>query len=97
MGIGSWIEIMADNKKQYRYTLCGEGYVSQNSSAEFFGVGDAETIDYVKVKWLSGLEDIIYNVSPNQLLTITEGNTLSNQNFSIKYISVYLPSSSLSR
>ncbi len=81
MGIGSWIEIMADNKKQYRYTLCGEGYVSQNSGAEFFGVGDATEIDYVKVTWLSGIEDVIYDVSPNQLLTITEGNTLSNNDF----------------
>jgi hypothetical protein len=30
MGIGSWIEISINGKKQYRYTINGEGYSSQN-------------------------------------------------------------------
>ncbi len=76
-GIGSRIEISINGEKQYRYTLCGEGYLSQNSATEIFGLGSNENIDYVKVKWLSGIEDIIYNVSSNQLLNIVEGSTLS--------------------
>ena len=32
----------------------------------------------MKVKWLSGIEDIIYNVSANKVLTIEEGGTLSS-------------------
>jgi len=79
MGVGSKIEIMVDGNKQYRYTLCGEGYISQNSGAEFFGIGDATMIDYVKVNWLSGVEDIILNVSANQLLHIVESSTLSTE------------------
>jgi VCBS repeat protein/ASPIC/UnbV protein/type IX secretion system substrate protein len=77
MGIGSKIEIMVNGGKQYRYTLCGEGYISQNSGAEFFGIGNATKIDYVKVKWLSGIEDIIFDVTSNQLLHIVESSTLS--------------------
>lgn len=76
-GIGSWIEISINGNKQYRYTLCGEGYLSQNAGTEMFGLGTANNVDYVKVKWLSGAEDIIYNVAPNQKLTIVEGSTLS--------------------
>jgi len=77
MGIGSWIEISIDSNKQYRYTLNGEGYTSQNSGAEFFGVGNYTTLDYVKVAWLSGVEDILYNVPVNQTLHIVESSTLS--------------------
>jgi len=73
-GVGSVIEIAINGAKQYRYTLCGEGYLSQNSSTEVFGLGNNTQVDYVKVKWLSGIEDIIYNVNSNQLIEITEGN-----------------------
>jgi len=78
MGIGSWIEISLGGNKQYRYTLNGEGYTSQNSGVEFFGLGNNTTIDYVKVTWLSGVVDIINNVSSNQKLHIIESSTLSD-------------------
>lgn len=76
-GVGSMIEISVDGQKQYRYTLCGEGYLTQNSNINHFGIGANSIIDYVKVKWLSGIEDIQYNVVANQLLNIVEGSTLS--------------------
>lgn len=76
-GIGSKIEISVNGEKQYRYTLCGEGYLSQNSSSEFFGIGSATAVDYIKVKWLSGIEDILYDVSVNEEINIIERSTLS--------------------
>lgn len=86
-GIGSFIEISINGEKQYRYTLCGEGYLAQNSGTEIFGVGAHNTIDYVKVTWLSGLVDVINNVSANQTVTVVEGsNLLSNDNYSNKFI-----------
>lgn len=88
-GIGSWIEISSNGKVQVRYTACGEGYLGQNSDYEFFGLGDATNIDYVKVKWLSGLEDVIYNVSPNQPLTVVEGDNLLSVNDFSNDISIY--------
>ncbi|MDY2587658.1 FG-GAP-like repeat-containing protein [Winogradskyella aquimaris] len=78
-GIGSFIEISINGEKQFRYTHCGEGYLSQNSQSEFFGAGQNTTVDYVKVTWLSGIEDILYNVPVNQTLSIVEGSTLSIQ------------------
>ena len=90
-GIGSMIEISTNGEKQYRYTLCGEGYLSQNSASEFFGIGSNTTIDYIKVKWLSGIEDIIYNVSPNQKITIVEGAFLSVNEFNNDLAIDYYP------
>ncbi|WP_084203418.1 FG-GAP-like repeat-containing protein [Psychroserpens damuponensis] len=77
-GIGSKIEISINGNKQYRYTHAGEGYLSQNSTTTSFGVGDATVVDYIKVTWLSGVEDVINNVTTNQILQIVEGsNSLS--------------------
>lgn len=73
-GIGSVIEMSANGIKQYNYTLCGEGYLAQNSATEIFGLGTNTSADYVKVTWLSGIEDTFYNVDANQTLNITEGS-----------------------
>ncbi len=78
--IGSKIEISVNEDRQYRYVMCGEGYLSQNSLVQSIGIGEASTIDYIKVTWLSGIEDIVFNVASNQLVTITEGSTLSLHN-----------------
>jgi len=87
-GIGSWIEVYANNKLMYRYTVCGEGFLGQNSATEIFGIGTANTIDYVKVNWLSGIEDVITNVNPNQTLLVQEGSTLSTSEFTVEALSV---------
>lgn len=80
-GIGSRIEIAINGEKQYRYTICGEGYLGQNSGTEIFGLGTATSVDYVKVTWLSGTVDILTNVSSNQTLSIEEGTTLTSPEF----------------
>ncbi|OUR94269.1 hypothetical protein A9Q87_01075 [Flavobacteriales bacterium 34_180_T64] len=83
-GIGSVIEIAIDGNQFYRYTHCGEGYLSQNSGTESFGLGASILVDYVKVSWLSGLVDVIYNVDANQVLDIVEGSSpLSIENYSL--------------
>jgi len=80
-GIGSRIEVISDGVIQYRYTMCGEGYLSQNSSTENFGVGDNTSVTSVKVTWPSGIVDIYNSVGTNQLFTITEGSSLSLSDF----------------
>jgi hypothetical protein len=75
MGVGSWIELSAGGNVTYNYTLCGEGYLSQNSAYEFFGLGSNNIVDYVKVTWLSGAVDYIENININQAITIVEGSS----------------------
>ena len=90
-GIGSFIEISVDGNKQYRYTCLGEGYLSQNSATQHFGLGTETIVDYVKVKWLSGTEDILYNVTVNQTLNILEGSSLSVNQFDNSSAFTYYP------
>ncbi|MDB2625527.1 FG-GAP-like repeat-containing protein [Flavobacteriaceae bacterium] len=81
-GIGNTIEINIDGQSQYRYTLAGEGYLSQNSFYEFFGMGNATEVDYVKVTWTAtGETEIINNIAANQAIIIKEGSgILSSEN-----------------
>ena len=88
-GIGSVIEISINNEKQYRYTLCGEGYMAQNSATEVFGLGTNTQVDYIKVKWLSGIEDVMYNVQANQLIELQEGATLSLAEYGYDKVNIY--------
>jgi hypothetical protein len=74
-GIGNTIEININGQSQYRYTLAGEGYLSQNSFYEFFGMGNATEVDYVKVTWTTtGESEIINNIAANQAIIIKEGS-----------------------
>ena len=90
-GIGNRIEVFAGGTSQYRYTLCGEGYLSQNSSKEFIGLGTATSIDYIKVTWNhSGVVEIIEQVAINQSITIQENNgILGNAFFSFESMKIY--------
>ena len=90
-GIGNTIEINIDGQSQYRYTLAGEGYLSQNSFYEFFGLANATEVDYVKVTWTAtGESEIINNIAVNQAIIIKEGsgilstaNNLKDTTFSV--------------
>ena len=90
-GIGNKIEVFANGKSQYRFTSGGEGYLSQNSSYEFFGLLDATLVEYIKVTWnKTGVVETINNVQPNQSITIKEANGILNtQSFSKEDISVF--------
>jgi len=90
-GIGNKIEIHANGTSQYRYTVCGEGYLAQNSQYEFVGVGSATTIDYIKVTWnATGQEETIDNVQVNQAFTITESTgILSTSRSEFTNLSLY--------
>jgi enediyne biosynthesis protein E4 len=37
-----------------------------------FGLGDATTIDQIEIRWPSGIRQILKEVKPDQVLTVTE-------------------------
>ena len=88
-GIGSRIVATIGGQNMYRYVLCGEGFLGQNSATEIFGLGTATTIDQLQVMWPSGTTDTFTNVTANQLLTVTEGSTLSVAEETTKQFNIY--------
>lgn len=74
-GVGSKIKIYSNGKYQYNYINIGEGYLSQNSFNEFFGLGSATNADSVIVFWPSGFNDTLLNIPANSSLNIIEGQS----------------------
>lgn len=45
-GIGARMIATISGKNMYRYVLCGEAFLGQNSATEFFGLGQLQLINY---------------------------------------------------
>jgi hypothetical protein len=74
-GIGAIIQVHAGSKHLIKQVTIGESYYGQSSQHEIFGLGETPMIDSIIVNWPSGWTDFLYNIEPNQSLTITEGSS----------------------
>jgi len=51
----------------------GGGYFSQNDLRVHFGLGKAEKVELLEVRWPCGLIDTLKDIKPNQLIFVKEG------------------------
>jgi hypothetical protein len=51
----------------------GGGYCSQSDLRVHFGVGQAQKIDLLEIRWPSGLVETFKDIKPNQLIYVKEG------------------------
>ena len=51
----------------------GGSYISQNDLRIHFGLGKAEKVDLLEIRWPSGQVDALKDVKPNQLIFVKEG------------------------
>ncbi len=73
-GIGSKVIVNAGGITQIAEVKSGSSYASGSDLRLLFGIGDAEQIDNILVKWQNGIEQEIESVNINQFLTITESD-----------------------
>ena len=81
-GIGATARVVAGGFEQYQEVICGSSYLSQSSTELDFGLGSAETVDLVEVRWpASGAVQRWTNLDANQVLVALEtaGTTIVNQ------------------
>ena len=74
--IGSKIELWRGGNYWYRETYCGEGYLSQNSRWEHFGLGTATAVDSLTIHWPNGLVETWQDIDANEKLVFVEGTAL---------------------
>jgi enediyne biosynthesis protein E4 len=55
----------------------GGGYYSQNDLRVHFGLGEAEKVELLEVRWPSRQVDSLKDVKPNQLYYVTEGKGIT--------------------
>ena len=89
-GIGARIEIASPQiGTQIRDVTSGTGFRYMGSLNTYFGLGEDTNITTLTVYWPSGTVDTLNNVSVNQPLEITEGQTLSTEIYSLDQITVF--------
>ena len=79
-GIGSWVEAYIDDKKLIRYTHLGDGYLGQSSDFVHFGIGEADVLDSLIIKWPSGIVDKYFNLIANQFIQVIENTSNDDPN-----------------
>lgn len=87
-GIGSKILIKANiqgQEKWQRRDVVGSGtFFGNNSLIQHFGLADATMIDSIIIKWPSGNEDVIINISSGKKYIVEEGGTILGLNQGIQ-------------
>ncbi len=71
-GLGAKVFVYAKGKMQYQEQMPSRGFQSSVSPILHFGLGDNSVIDSLRIVWLSGRQQLLRNVSANQLLTLQE-------------------------
>ena len=73
--VGARVSIIVKGKPQMREVVLGDGYGSQNSLRQYFGVSDAAAVDEMVVRWpRSGMVQKFQNVAANRIVQVTEGS-----------------------
>ena len=73
-GIGCRIKISSNSTVQISQKKSTTGYLSQNDSRVHFGLGEADIIDQIEIRWPSGTTQVLEQIASNQILKITEPN-----------------------
>jgi enediyne biosynthesis protein E4 len=78
-GIGARLRCVthpADEAKAHQQideVRSGGSYISQNDLRMHFGIGRADKVDLLEIRWPSGQVDTLKDVKPNQLIYVKEG------------------------
>lgn len=72
-GLGATVTVYAGDQRQVRYYNGKSGYLSQSSLPLYFGLGEAERIERIEVKWPSGATQTVReNLVIGSRITIQE-------------------------
>jgi enediyne biosynthesis protein E4 len=75
--IGARVAIHAAGVMQFNEVRSGGSYLSQNDLRLHFGLGAADKIDTVEIRWPSGQTELLRDVSADVIYTLTEGHGIT--------------------
>lgn len=71
--LGATVKVHCGEKTYVRYLDGKSGYLAQSSMPLYFGLGDADKVDRIDIRWPSGsTQTITEGILTNALLTVTE-------------------------
>ena len=71
--IGARVELTSGGKTQAREVRSGGGYLSQNDLRIIFGLGAAESVESLVVRWPGGKRERFRVAVVDRYVTVTEG------------------------
>ena len=72
--VGARVTLYAGGRLQSREVVLGDGYGSQNSARQHFGLLHDQVVDKLIVRWpTSGIVQTFVRIAVNQILEVTEG------------------------
>ena len=71
--VGAVITVTTGGVRQRAAVQSGTSYISQNDMRQHFGLGSAETVDSLEVRWPDGTTTKQERVKGNQIVTIQQG------------------------
>lgn len=84
-GYGTTVKLTLDNGRTIlREFRCGEGFAAQNSDTMLVGIGEAETVSQLSVRWPSGVTQVFGPIQRGNLLNLNE-NVPSSQSVPKSY------------
>jgi hypothetical protein len=63
---------VAGGQTQFIYKSTASGYASSSAGPVHFGLGVANTVDEIEVRWPSGTKQVLKNIAADQILPVTE-------------------------
>lgn len=75
-GIGTHVRyVLNENASEelIRYTRAGDNYLSQDSQWYILGLGDKDTLPYLELNWLSGVQDVYTHLKSDTAYIFYEG------------------------
>ena len=71
-GIGARVIILAGGQTQHAEVQSGGSYLSHSDLRLHFGLGKAERVDRLEVRWPSGTVQVLSDIAADQVLTVVE-------------------------
>jgi enediyne biosynthesis protein E4 len=71
-GIGAQVEIATSAGKQYATVTTASSYESSSDPRVHFGLGNAEAVNLIRIRWPSGVIQTLNDVKADQFLAVTE-------------------------
>jgi hypothetical protein len=71
--IGARVTLTAGGQKQIREVLSGSSYLSQSDLRQHFGLGPANKVEMIEIRWPNGQVEQAGPAEADQFVTIQEG------------------------
>ncbi len=76
MGLGARVQIVTDaGTSQYAEATTSTGYAASSDPRVHFGLGTSRMLGKVRIRWPSGIQQVLTNVPADQILKVSESAT----------------------